>query len=290
MAVTGYLSEFSVAEIFNFLHHGSKTGLLTICTLLETEDEERENHYIWFSQGRVLAAANQLDQHGLAYMIGQRGWLGEHTALRVAQTCAATTPIGLSLKSQGLLTVEQLKLLFYTQVMRQVCRLFALKDGWFQFDGKAPLPFAEMTGLNAPPPEVTLTTLRVLKDWSALVSRLPEPTSTIMSVITGKPQLRLDQAEWRLWEFANGTLSLQTIAQQLQLPVEKVQQIAFRLVTAGLVEEVPLAMAMPAAPTAELPPMALKAEPLPIEATATEATPVSQSFLHHLVGFLKGKV
>lgn len=134
-----------------------------------------------------------------------------------------------------------------------------------------------------PPPEVTLTALRGLKDWSAFVSRLPEPTSTIMSVITGKPRLRLDQTEWHLWEFTNGTLSLQTIAQQLQLPVEKVQQIAFRLVTAGLVEEVPLVMAMPAAPTAELP-------PLPMATTATEATPVSHSFLHHLVGFLKGKV
>jgi len=119
MAVTGYLSEFSLAELFNFLEQGSKTGLLTLCTLSDAQPQDRENHYIWFNQGRIVAAANRLDQHGLAYMIGQRGWLGEHTALRVAQTCNVTTPIGLSLKTQGLLTVEQLKLLFYTQVMRQ---------------------------------------------------------------------------------------------------------------------------------------------------------------------------
>jgi hypothetical protein len=281
MAVTGYLSEFSLAEIFNFLEQGNKTGLLTLCTLLDAQSQYRENHYIWFNQGRVVAAANRLDQHGLAYMIGQRGWLGEHTALRVAQTCDATTPIGISLKTQGLLTVEQLKLLFYTQVMRQVCALFTLKDGWFQFDGKAPLPFAEMTGLNAPATEVTLSALRVLKDWSALASKLPEPTSAVMSVIVGKPQQKLNQTEWQLWEFANGTLSLQAIAQHLQLPVAKVQQIAFRLVTAGLVEEVPLVTAMPAV---------LKSEPLAMETTVTEATTVSHSFLHHLVGFLKGKV
>lgn len=281
MAVTGYLSEFSLAEIFSFLEQGSKTGLLTICTLADTQTEKRENHYIWFNQGRIVAAANRLDQHGLAYMIDQRGWMGEHTALRIAQTCAASTPIGLSLKTQGLLTVEQLKLLFYSQVMRQVCSLFALKDSWFQFDGKAPLPFAEMTGLNAPATEVTLAALRVLKDWSALISKLPEPSSAIMSVITGKPQQKLDQTEWRLWEFANGTLALQTITQQLQLPLIKVQQIAFRLVTAGLVEEVPLVAATPAA---------LKAEPLPMETAATETTTVSHSFLHHLVGFLKSKV
>ena len=114
MAVTGYLSEFSLAEIFNFLEQGNKTGLLTLCTLSDVQPENRENQYIWFNQGRIVAAANRLDQHGLAYMIGQRGWLGEHTALRVAQTCAVKAPIGLSLKNQGLLTVEQLKLLFYT--------------------------------------------------------------------------------------------------------------------------------------------------------------------------------
>lgn len=280
MAVTGYLSEFSLAELFNFLEQGDKTGLLTLCTLSDAQPKNRENHYIWFNQGRIVAAANRLDQHGLAYMIGQRGWLGEHTALRVAQTCAVTMPIGLSLKSQGLLTVEQLKLLFYTQVMRQVCALFALKDAWFQFDGKVPLPFAEMTGLNAPATEVTLAALRVLKDWSALDSKLPEPTSAVMSIIQGKPQQKLHQTEWHLWEFANGTLSLETIAQQLQLPLAKVQQIAFRLVTAGLVEEVPLIAAVAAA----------KPEPMATETATIEATTVSHSFLHHLVGFLKGKV
>lgn len=280
MAVTGYLSEFSLAELFNFLEQGSKTGLLTLCTLSDAPPEDHENHYIWFNQGRIVAAANRLDQHGLAYMIGQRGWLGEHTALRVAQTCDVTKPIGLSLKTQGLLTVEQLKLLFYTQVMRQVCTLFALKDAWFQFDGKAPLPFAEMTGLNAPATEVTLAALRVLKDWSALANKLPEPTSAVMSIIEGKPQQKLNQTEWQLWEFAKGTLSLHAIAQQLQLPLEKMQQIAFRLITAGLVEEVPLVTALPAS----------KPEPLPIESAATEAMTVSPSFLHNLVGFLKGKV
>jgi len=164
--------------------------------------------------------------------------------------------------------------------MRQVCTLFTLKDAWFQFDSKAPLPFPEMTGLNAPASEVTLAALRVLKDWSALASKLPGPTSAVTSIIAGKPQHKLNQAEWQLWEFANGTLSLQAIAQQLQLPLDKVQQIAFRLMTAGLVEEVPLVTAMPAA----------KPEPLSVETSATEATTISHSFLHNLVGFLRSKV
>jgi hypothetical protein len=283
MAVTGYLAEFSLAEIFQLLEQGRKTGLLSICRLAEAQDQARQNHYIWFTQGRVVAAANALDQQGLIALISRRDWLGDRAATRLAQSCPANTPIGLCLKAQGLLQAEQLKLLFYAQVMRQVCALFELKDGWFQFDGKAPIPLAEMTGLNAPATEVTLAGLRALRDWSALHDKLPDPDSALLSTIDGKPQLKINPSEWQIWEFTNGTVSLKTIADQLRLPVETVQQIAFRLIVVGLAEELPLVAASTSAVchTADLP-SAIGQDP--------ESTNVSPSFLKNLVGFLKGRV
>jgi hypothetical protein len=211
--------------------------------------------------------------------------LGGHAAARLAQSCTINTPMGLCLKTQGVLNVEQLKMLFYTQVMRQVCALFSLKDGWFQFDGKSPLPPEEMTGLNAPATDVTLAGLRALKDWSALADRLPEPTSALMSVIDGKPQPKLNQTEWQVWEFTNGTQSIGAIAAQIQLSVEKTQQIAFRLVVAGLAEEVPLVTAS-AAPSSSLDPIDTQGFPQ----IPSGGEGISQSFLHNLVGFLRGKV
>lgn len=292
MTVTGYLADFSLPELFQLLEQGNKTGLLTICTLNDNTSGDRYNHHIWFSQGKIVAAGNRLDHQGLMRLIVQRNWMGGRAASRLAQSCQVNTPLGLCLKNQGVLAAEQLKLLFYTQVMRQVCALFALPDGWFQFDSKAPLPVAEMTGLTAAATDVTLAGLRALKDWDALDKKLPDPSSALVSVIEGKPNLRLNPNEWQVWEFTNGTMALRDVAQHLNLPVAKTQQIAFRLIVTGLAEEMPL-MEAPSPSTCDL----LEADPesntIPNHvhvAAGTGASQVSQSFLHNLVGFLKSKV
>jgi hypothetical protein len=281
MAITGHLAEFSLPEIFQFLDQGHKTGLLTIRDVPDVQPEQLRLHYIWFNQGRVVAAANRLDQHGLVSLISQRGWLGDRAATRLAQSCPVGTPMGLCLKSQGVLQAEQLKLLFYTQVMRQVCALFELKDGIFNFESSAALPTAEMTGLSAPAVEVTLAGLRALRDWSALEDKLPDVTSGLTSTITGKPQLKIDQMEWRVWEFTNGTTPLKTIANSLRLSAEKIQQIAFRLIVVGLAEEVPLVTTSKSSVEA--------ATPAELSIPSAEPSNLSQSFLQNLVGFLRGK-
>lgn len=288
MTVTGYLADFSLPELFQLLEQGNKTGLLTICTLADTQTVERYNHHIWFGQGQIVAAGNALDQRGLMRLIAQRGWMGDNAVSRLAQTCQINTPLGLCLKNQGVLTAEQLKLLFYTQVMRQVCALFALPDGWFQFDPKAPTPRAEMTGLIATATDVTLAGLRALKDWNALAEKLPDPSSALVSVVEGKPSLRLNPSEWQVWEFTNGTMALADVAKQLNLPVAKAQQIAFRLIVTGLAEEMPLIAAPP--PSALALDDGPELEPSIASGNTAGAAPVSNTFLQNLVGFLKGKV
>lgn len=281
MSVTGYLADFSLAELFQLLEQGSKTGLLTICPLADRPGNNHRNHHIWFRQGQIVAAANSLDHQGLLRLIAQRGWMGDRAAGRLAQSCAINMPLGLCLKTQGVLSAEQLKLLFYTQVMRQVCALFMLKDGWFQFDPKAPIPVAEMTGLIAEATEATLSGLRALKDWTALEEKLPHPTSALISTIQAKPSLRLNPSEWQVWEFTNGTVTLEAIARQIQIPVDKVQQIAFRLIVAGLAEEMPMVAQSTSAVEQGI---------VEREDRQAEAAPISQSFLQNLVGFLRGKV
>lgn len=282
MAITGHLVEFSLAEIFQFLEQGHKTGLLTIFENPEPSLPRNQVHYIWFNQGRIVAAADRSDHRGLISLISQRGWLGDRAASRFAQQCASKTPLGLHLKSQGILTTDQVKLLFYTQVMRRVCALFTLFDGWFHFDSKVILPMDEMTGLSAPATEVTLAGLRVLRDWSALEPKLPDPMSTIVSAVEGKPHLHLNAVEWQIWEFTNGQESLKAIAEHLQLPVKKIQQIVFRLSVVGLIEEIPMLMASPTPATKE--------DSTQAESVIPNKEQVSHSFLDNLMGFLKNKV
>lgn len=284
MAITGYLAEFSLAEIFQLLEQGRKSGLLGISRLSEAKAKEGRNHYVWFNQGRIVAAGNSLDHQGLIGLISQRGWLGDRAAFKLAQSCQLNTPMGLCLKSHGVLQAEQLKLLFYAQVIRQVCALFELKDGWFQFDGKAPLPATEMTGLSAPATEVTLAGLRVLKDWDALHDKLPDPASSIVSVIDGKPDLKLNPVEWQVWEFTNGNLSLKAIAEQMRISIEQMQHIAFRLIVVGLIEELPVLE------TTIPPSIELLSQSDSSASDMVEPVKISSSFLQNLVGFLKSKI
>lgn len=281
MAIAGRLSEFSLGEVFHLLERGQKTGLLTI-RAAHSPAETLQNFYLWFNQGQIVTAANRLDYKGLASLIYQRGWLGDNGKALLQEAFRSDRPLGLHLKHKGLLSAEQLKLLFYTQVMRQVCTIFGFVDGWFNFETKTEMPRAELTGLSAVPTEVTLEGLRALKDWSALSSKLPDPDSAITPLTAGKPQLKINSQEWQVWEFANGTAPLTVMAEQLQLPLEKIQQIAFRLILVGLIEEIPLIVATPSStPTLDL------QNP---ELTTSTNKFVSQSFLNSLIGFLGNKV
>lgn len=240
MSVNGYLSEFSLPELFQFLEQGQKTGLLSINALLLDKTPVGKSYYIWLRDGRIIAAANQLDGSGLMSLIKQRKWHNEETLAKMGALCPVGSAWGLCLKSQGLLEADHLKILFSVQVLRQVCNLFTLEEGFFSFDANVPLSLQEMTGLSTPANEVTLSGLRALKNWTALINKLPAPSSGLLSMIEGQPKLSLNQDEWKIWEFTKGNITIEAMAKQLDMPLEKLQQISFRLMVIGLVEEIPM--------------------------------------------------
>jgi Domain of unknown function (DUF4388) len=237
MALKGLLSKFSLPEVFQFLEQGYKTGLLTVKSL-ENQLSEQEKHYIWLQQGRIVAAANRLDNKGLLSMIVKRGLVSANIINQVVKSSRPNTALGLSLKSEGLLPAEQLKLLFRNQINAEVCPLFQLSDGEFEFNFTIESPSLEMTGLSLPATEATLIGLRMLRDWSNLVNKLPEMTSGLKTKIIAQPQIILEPIELRVWEYANGKTSLLSIAKELELSKERTQQIALRLIVSNLAEEI----------------------------------------------------
>ena len=214
MAFNGYLSKFSLPEIFEFLEQGSKTGLLSIEALKDDLPDNlntnSENYYIWLRQGRILAAASNLDNQGLISMIVRRGLVSERIATEKFQTSGGKMAMGLCLKSSGLVTAEQLTLLFRAQIMEQVSSLFELKNGKFNFDTQASIPTAEMTGLTMLTTEATIKGLRNLRNWSALTAKLPDSNFGISKKINNLSlsQIKLDTQESRVWECADGQTSL----------------------------------------------------------------------------------
>jgi hypothetical protein len=149
MSTIGFLRDFPLPEIFQFVDKGRRTGVLRLRALPEHPTTLPSVHYIWMHQGCIVAAATRLDQQGLISLIKQRKWLSDRKATKLLQFCP-NEPLGLCLKNHGVLQDEQLKHLFQVQVLQQVCALFQLKDGQFKLDQEVPIPMREMTGLSVP--------------------------------------------------------------------------------------------------------------------------------------------
>jgi hypothetical protein len=289
MSLSSSFTDFSLAELFQLIDQGRKSGCLSVCTLpdLHAAGSKSLHYYIWFRGGRIVAAANRLNGQELVSKIIKRKWCNPKSE-NVSRSVTGT-PLGLELKTEGLLSAEQLNLLFASQ-LQQVRELFEIQTGVFKLDSKATLPWTEMTGLSLRATEVALMALRALKNWEVLADVLPDVSSGIKSITQNKPQFRLNPFEWQVWEFANGTVDLSAMASQLNQPTLIVQQAAFRLMLAGLVEEVSLQQCTPELnnyPMDETQGNALiwgqKKAPEP------NMLKVSTAFLQNLVGFLRSK-
>ncbi|MEM8611956.1 MAG: DUF4388 domain-containing protein [Cyanobacteria bacterium P01_H01_bin.105] len=243
MSVNGYLSDSPLPEVFQLLQDGKKTGLLSIQGLTAPGKVQTRYYFIWLHRGRIVTVTNRLDSRGLATLINRRRYLSMAMIERLIRRCPLDEPLGRFLQAQGVLTPKQLQILFAAQVIRQICDLFQVPDGYFVFDPNAPLPKVEMTGLSVVATEVILPGLRTLKNWSAFKDKLPHPQSTLGSLIRGQPNVRINQAEWSVWRLVDEKISLAQIATNLGLPVDEVQRIAFRLIFVGLAQEIPMMLA-----------------------------------------------
>ncbi|TAE52505.1 MAG: DUF4388 domain-containing protein [Nostocales cyanobacterium] len=287
MITNGDLRDFSLPELLQFLDSGKKTGLLHLEYPQETHVKPR-HHYIWLNKGRVIAASERSDQQGLMLMITKRGLMNYNQITNVTKTsaCFINEPMGLCLKSQGLLSSEQLQLLFNSQVLRSLSQLFQLPGGTYKFENTPFLPLGEMTGLSMSGIEVVLTCLRSLKNWAALEDRLPDPSVGLSSAVNKHPKVFINSQESQVCEFLNTQTSLNQIASRLKISVNTVQKIAFRLMIIGVAEENFLV----ADPTSfDDQPFTMIEKSVGVTSEKYQKPAISKSFLKNLVSFLQAK-
>jgi Domain of unknown function (DUF4388) len=286
MSLAGYLSEYSLAEIFHFVQEGHKTGILSIEPNRGLNRSISHVYYISVQAGRIMSVANgdRLDRQGLLRMMVKRRWLAtEQAEMLETQLNLLRQPLGTYLKSRNLINTEQLTLLFNSQVIASTCKLFEIHQGSFKFDPQASLIYAEMTGLSLNAQELALLGLRMLKDWSGLTTKLPTAEFALQRLSSQPLNLRLDSQELKVWNLALGELSIAEIAGKLGMEIDKVQQIGFRLSSIGLVYEVSVEPPQPPIDkTMDLP------KPVCVGG-GNASIPVSASFLSNLMGFLKKK-
>jgi Domain of unknown function (DUF4388) len=279
MALAGDLSEYSLAEVFNFVHQGSRTGLLSISPSENATTIATNSHYLWFESGRIVAVTAGLDGQGLLGTIGQRKLLPPEQIEQLRnQSTRLFQPLGIYLKSRGLLDAEQLKLLFNSQVIAPTCKLFALKSGQFKFDPQVQPNNAETIGISLPAQEMGLLGLRMLKDWSGLSGKLADRDYALQRLSSQPPSVRLDRHELELFKLADSETRLTKLADKMGISIEVIQHISFRLSVFGLVREIPTEPMQPAID----PEIAV-----PILGNPQANPAVSASFLGNLRKFLK---
>jgi Domain of unknown function (DUF4388) len=278
MQFSGYLSEYSLAEIFNFVHEGDRTGLLTLCAdRKSTATVPPEPQYLWFERGRIVAVTTGFKGSELLTKIGQRKLMTPDQIQPVGTMLSELTqPLGIYLKSQNLLDAIQLKLLFNSQTIVPICRLFEVKNRQFQLDLHKLPQNSELTGISLTTRELGLMGLRLLKDWSGLSAKLPDPNYAIQRC-SAQPEFELNRHELQLWKLADGKTPLTQLAVKMSLSIDIVRQISFRLSTFRSLQEIPTSSVRSIDPKLSIPILEPKNQP----------APMSTSFLGNLKNFLK---
>ena len=297
MGIAGLLETFSLPELLRVINSGSKSGRLLIQPQSSLGISTQVSTSLWFRQGRFITVTSPTKSN-LSALIRNQGWLTKRNSTQI-EKCPQSVPLGTYLEKQKILKTKQIQDLFQMQLV-QVFRLFELTSGRFEFEsikqqnGSWLLPWEEMTGLSLQTIEVALFALRRLPNWSHLTEQLPESGAALKSLVN-HPRFQLDSLESQLWVLSDGKTPLKIMTRQVDGSLEAVQRAAFRLMLAGLVDEVPFASTSSLV-NASLPSLrnVRSSKPEPVQASAatlkksgSTVPAVSTSLLKNIINFLR---
>jgi Domain of unknown function (DUF4388) len=283
MALSGRLSDYSLAEVFRFVQESRKNGLLSIDRGNGLLASSAYRNYIWFQNGKIVAHSTNLQSCELIELTSRHYYFNEQVTKTLRQESAYMfKPLGTYLESQGLLHSKQLESLFFLQVIQPIVALFAISDGSFDFDDTAPILSSEMTGLSISATELSLQGLRNLHDWKFLEAKLPDPEYGLQRIHSELPAYKLEPKEIEVWNLSKGDTTITQIARLKGLSITETQRIAFRLTAIGLTKEIAIDFFPPVIDSSRVAPASYPPPPAAKSA-------VSKKFLSNLVGFLKKK-
>ena len=244
MSINTSLELFSLADLFRLIESERKSGRLAIQVSLEEKKASlKKIYYIWFEDGYLVAVSDRLNHKGLISIIEARNWLSPLVTNQLRTLCPVKVPLGTYLQKSQLLTPEQINLIFQMQ-LHQVYQLFELASGSFRFDEMSELkdrimtiPWLEMTGNRLRATEVSMYALRLIKKWDVFADKLPAPY-LIFKRVLAEYQFKLMPLERQLWQNIDSLNSLNTIARQVNKPIQSIQIAAFRLLAVGLIKEI----------------------------------------------------
>jgi hypothetical protein len=161
MEITGELSEFPLPELLQFLDRRQATGSLSLDVFSNYYAELQPQHYtIWLNQGHIVLVQRgdyRLDVYTLAI---QKEWIRPFVANKLKERSPQSVAAGLYLELQGVLNFEQLRSLFFSEVVHRVEGLFDTRNAKFTFQTNPNLPLHEMTGFSISATKVAMQGFR----------------------------------------------------------------------------------------------------------------------------------
>jgi len=253
MSIKGFLESYSLPELFRLLDSGHKSGKLILKTTSKLDASASNFHYLWFYKGRLVAQTQSNQKKTAIATIIKNGWLSDRVIEKLVPLCPEGRPLGTYFKSIGALSEKQLSQMFEAD-LKLVLSLFELEKGYFEFESFSDrqqshilkkMPCQEMTGISLRGTEIALSALRKTQNWERFNHQLPDNSSGLQK-LTPKSQYRLVSLEQELWKYSDSITSIKDMAKMVHnSDLAAVKRAAFRLMMAGLVEEVPQASLKP---------------------------------------------
>ena len=297
MTIRGSLNTFSLPELFQIIESGKKSGILTFTPGFEKGSSKVQGvgvYELWFEKGNFVLVVNSMNYQSLIADIRDNNWIDFKILIKAQNSCPTNSPFGACLQQQELLDESQIDSLFQNQ-LNTIRQLFEIDRAWFKFEEIVPnerisqeeqFLWKEMTGRQKRPAELSIEAMRDLSDWQRFEEDLPTATSGLQK-LTDKHQMQLTFLEEKVWNYADGTVALKTIAQEVSTSLEEIQRIALSMILTGIVEEVPVANAAFQTATPKFASQTALAANSNVAFKPADKSEVSNSLINNLVSFLK---
>lgn len=182
MEITGTLSEFPLPELLQLLDRRHVTGCLSLDFFSNHYPElHPQNYAIWLEQGHITGLHRGSTTQDIYSYAVLKEWISPFVARKMKERSPQNLAAGLYLESQGVLNYEQLRSLFFDEVVYRVESLCKLSKATFDFHTTVTLPMHQMTGLRVAASKIAMqgfqgNCVRHLEDFQNDRNRQKRPT------------------------------------------------------------------------------------------------------------------
>jgi outer membrane protein assembly factor BamB len=243
MGLKGNLSTVNLADVFQVLSRGNSTGLLRI----QAPEGPR---FVEIQNGTISIAGRSAGRILLGDLLLSRGLLDEARLESALQVQRETNKLlGQVLMEQQLVPLESLQEALRFQVEEEVCELFTLGKGEFDFLAGAALdakiaPGGGLVKLNIDPNSLLLEAARRADEWKAIEKRVPNQGFLFRLTAQGAEVLKsgagLSPEGMVLLKLVEDNRSVEAMVQKACMGRLNTNQMLLELWDAGIVEPLPM--------------------------------------------------